>query len=115
MYAKAISYLLLSGKVTTEELFSFLEKQKLLTLLPLIMSEVKERKAEMEAKDTLLIESPFSLYESSVTMIKDLVGASEESKVTVREDKELLSGFRATYRNHSYDTSARTIINELIK
>jgi F0F1-type ATP synthase delta subunit len=115
MYAKAFSYLLIHGRVTTEELFTFLKEQKMLTLLPLIISEVRERKVELEKRDTILIESPFALYDKNILVIKELIGGDENAKVKLREEKELLSGFRATYKNYRYDTSARAIINELIK
>jgi F0F1-type ATP synthase delta subunit len=115
MYAKAISYLLIQSRVTTEELFTFLKEQKMLTLLPLIISEVKERKVELEKRDTIFIESPFTLYDKNILVIKELIGGDKDAKVKLKEEKELLSGFRATYKDHRYDTSARAIINDLIK
>ena len=115
MYAKAISYLLITEKITTVELLQFLKEQKLLSLLPQVLSELYERKSEKERGETLHVETPFALSEGSITSIRALVGAEADAPVTVKEDKELLSGFRATYLSSAYDTSGRAIINELIK
>ncbi len=115
MYSKAISYLLTREKVTTEELYFFLKEQRLLSLLPQILSELKERKREGELQEMVTIASPFIMSESSTSIVKELILAPPHTKVKLEIDKELLSGFRATYLNRSYDSSARAIINELIQ
>lgn len=114
MYTKAFAILLFTGKTTTSKLISFLEKRKLLSLLPGIHKELTTLQKEREEKDMVTIETPFLLEDAALLSIQSIVGAEPGTKEKVKENKKLLSGFRAIYKGKSYDASGERIIRELI-
>ncbi len=113
MYSKALSLLLVSEKISVSEMLTFLEAKKLLSLLPEIMRELKLRKDELRNEKLLTLETPFPLSDESVDTIKELLTIKEDCEVKQKERRDLLSGFRATYKHQSYDASARKLINQL--
>lgn len=113
MYSQAFATLLFKEKCTKEELIQFLEKKNLLSLLLEISKELKKLREKELTDLEMTIETPFPLNVTSLAKIQQLVGAGDETRVNVKEKKMLLSGFRALYKGHSYDTSARKIISDL--
>jgi F0F1-type ATP synthase delta subunit len=114
MYAKALAHILIKGNISHELIFSFLEKRKLLTLLPEIVKELQKIQKSEDLAQTLQIQTPFPLNDEAKKSIEDLVGSSHKNtKVIVQ--KSLLSGFTATYEGKLYDASAQRILRELIK
>ena len=115
MYSQALSYLLSQGKCTTTEVIIFLEKRKLLTLLPQIVKGLTLLQTQERESKQLIIETPFLLNEASISKVRAITRAKAESEIKIVLKKNLLSGFRAVYGGQSYDASAQRIISELTK
>ncbi len=113
MYSQALSYLLYQEKCSTAEVILFLEKRKLLTLLPQIVKELTILQMQERESKLLIIETPFLLNEESIAKVRTITGAKIESETKLVLKKSLLSGFRAVYEGQSYDASAQRIISEL--
>ena len=113
MYSKALSLILARGTCQPTEVLHFLEKRKLLTLLPQILRELQLLEQKERERTMLIIETPFTLSQDATQKVKELVGANKEVETKIVLKKNLLSGFKALYDGQSYDASARRIISQL--
>ena len=114
MLSRRIAQLLASGNVSVESVCTYLQEHGLLDLLPHIHKHLHELRAKEIARNTLVVESPFPLSETALQTIKHLIGETAEEVKTV-ENKELLAGFVARFKDREYDRSARTIITNFIR
>lgn len=64
---------------------------------------------------TLVIQSPFSLEDQQVDQISNKVTGESNTRRDMQINKNLLAGFRATYKGRVYDGSARQYITKLGK
>lgn len=115
MYSKALSLILARGTCQPSEVLQFLERRKLLTLLPQVLKELQLLEQKERERTMLIIETPFALSQDSMQKVKELVGANTQVETKIVLKKNLLSGFKALYGGQSYDASARRIISQLTK
>jgi F0F1-type ATP synthase delta subunit len=110
--SRKLAVSILSGKSTVEDLDRVLAKYKMTSLFPSIKKELVQLTSQSASEDTIMIESPFSLSEESITKIKGFVGdATVKHEVTI--NKNILAGFTARFRGKLYDGSAERIIKQL--
>lgn len=109
-----LAKLLVENKITVQSCISFLEENKLTSLLPTILRIVKNRVSKNITHETLMIESPFNLSSDSIKKIKRIIGNDlAVHKETI--NPKLLAGFRARFKGTLYDASAIRITEQLNK
>lgn len=113
MLSRRIAQLLLSGNVSVDGVISYLKEHKLTSLFPHVMRHMKGAAVREKAHNTLIIESPFPLDKEAVNAIKKRIG-EEVAGVEEKENKDLLAGFTAKFKDKEYDASARTILKTFI-
>lgn len=109
-----LAKLLIENKITVKSCISFLEENKLTSLFPTILRLVKNMSYKKNNYETLIIESPFNLSDSSIKKIKRIVG----NDLAIHKEEinpKLLAGFRARFRGTLYDASAKRIVDQLNK
>lgn len=110
--SRALADKILKETLSVEELVTMLKKYNLLGMLPAILRTVKIAHAAQIKKDTLVIETPFPLSDSSIRKIITNID-QKSNQHTVIINKNLLAGFRARFREKVYDGSAERIIKQL--
>lgn len=111
--SRKLAQVIVEKNVKVTDVVELLRTYNLLSLLPSVLKAVKQARNNEKAKDTIAIESPFALSEKSIARIKRVVG-NDIAEHSVSLNKELLSGFRARFREKLYDASAERIINQLL-
>lgn len=114
MISRALAIGLTRKKFTTQEVVNFLTTYNLLSLVPTLTKELELLQKKEKESELVTIESPFPLSKENVTKIKSFVSDTELVH-EVKENKDLLAGFRATYKGIRYERSARHIINEFLQ
>ena len=111
--SQTLALFLIEGKVTIDDIVTLLTKYKMLSLLPQIHKAVRKLQISIKDKESIIIESPFSLSEDSVRKIKRIVGNDlANTEVVIKEN--ILSGFKARYKGKLYDGSGERIIQQLL-
>ncbi len=113
MLTKAFAQLLIEEKTTVESVERALTRFHLLSLLPSILGKLKQHQNELQLLDTVHIETPYPLSEDNKYKITKLLKA-EQKVVEITENKSLLAGFRARYRQTMVDSSMERILNKFI-
>lgn len=111
--SRTIATLLFQGKTTLPLVIDLLTKYKMLALLPSIMKALTKLNSFSGKENTIVIESPFALSEGSVQKIKRIVG-NDIAEHSIVINKDVLAGFKATFRGVRYDGSAERIIKQLL-
>ncbi len=105
------SYLILE-KASLEDVVLLLTKYKLLTLLPSIKQALVHMSSGTKKSETIMIESPLTLSDESIIKIKSIIG-NLKAPHAVTFNKNVLAGFKATYKGILYDGSGERIIRQL--
>lgn len=113
MLAKAFAQLLIQEKISVENIERALLRFHLLSLLPSILAELKQYQKERIEKETVYIESPFPLTDENKESITKMLQV-ENKAVHTKENKALLAGFRAHYKETMIDSSMQRIITTFI-
>jgi F0F1-type ATP synthase delta subunit len=114
MLSRRIAQLLANKNVSVEAVTGYLREHGLLGLLPHIHKHLQELRAREIARNTLVVESPFPLDATALKTISHIIGETAEEVKTV-ENKDLLAGFVARFKDKEYDRSARTVIKQFIR
>ncbi len=107
-----IAKLIVEKGVSIDDVVVSLRKYKLLSLIPSIKDQVSRLGKDVNARDTLQIESPFELGDEAVKNIKRIVG-NDLAPHSISINKNLLAGFKARFKEKLYDASAERIIKQL--
>jgi F0F1-type ATP synthase delta subunit len=98
---------------------AFLEKHNLTYQLPAIVRHISQFKYQKDRTSTLVIESPFEIANSLQKKIQHFTNAQDAQFVEFVINKNLLGGFRTTYKGLVTDASIRhnllTLKKELSK
>lgn len=111
--SRKIATLIYKGKTTVPDVVSLLTQYKMLALLPFVKQSLIQMSSFANKNDVIMIESPFELSPSSLQKIKRIVG-NDMADHEVIINKEVLAGFKATFRGMMYDGSADRIIKQLL-
>ena len=111
--SRKIAKLLVTKNVPLSDVVTMLTKYKMLALLPAIKNAVEELSSQGLKRDTVMIESPFPLPEDSVKKIKRIIG-NDIAPHEVTINKNILSGFKARFKEKLYDASGERIIKDYI-
>ena len=111
--SRKLAQIILKKDVKVQNLIEVLSTYNLLSMLPLILKDVKQITKNKNLNDTVLIESPFEVSDEAVAKIKRIVGNDLAShEVTI--NKNLLAGFKARFKGKLYDGSAERILKQLV-
>jgi F0F1-type ATP synthase delta subunit len=111
--SRNLAHIIVEKGVSIKNVENVLRTYKLLPLLSLVLLNVKRLASDQSARDTIVIESPFSLNEKAIGRVKRIVG-NDIAEHTVTINKDVLSGFKARFKGKLYDGSAERIIKQLI-
>jgi F0F1-type ATP synthase delta subunit len=112
--SRKLAKLLIEKNIAIADMVEALRSYNLLSLLPGILISLKQLARGAHTYDTLLIESPFEMSETSVKHIKRLVG-NDLAAHEVSVNPHLLAGFKARFKGMLYDGSAERVIKEFIR
>lgn len=108
---------LLSKKNTPNHVFSalveYVDKRHMQKHLPNILFHLKRMVDVEKDFNTTNIISAFSLHESSVNKIKQVINADKSSSVSLVVDKSVKGGFIVNYRGFMYDASVKRRLSKL--
>lgn len=110
--SRKLATLIITGKTSVSSVVELLTKYKMLPLLFSVEQAVKQMASQVKSNDTLTIETPFELSDTSVQKIKRIVG-NDIAPHEVIINKNILAGFKARFRGKLYDGSAERIIRQL--
>lgn len=108
--SRNLAHLLLQNRVSVSDVVSVLAKYKLLSILPLVLVSLKQLKESTLSENTLSIETPYPLSETSIAAIKKITGGDIH---TISINEALLAGFKARFKGKLYDGSAERVLREL--
>lgn len=108
-----LAHSIVKKNLPIEDVVTSLRKYKLLSLLPSLLRTLQQIHKSNETRDSLIIESPFPLHDSSTNKIREIIGDTDGKVVTIL-NKNLLAGFKARYKGRLYDGSAERIIRQLM-
>jgi F0F1-type ATP synthase delta subunit len=111
--SRKLATLLIDGKATLADVVALLTKYKMLSLLPSIKHALTQMASAKSVEETILIQSPFPLTESSVSHIRTIIG-DKDAQHRVVINKNVLAGFKAKFKGMVYDGSAERIIKQFI-
>ncbi len=111
MLSRKIAKLLINEKINVDDTVSFLQKHNLLSIYPNILTHLEFKKRKHISFNSLIIESPFKLDESSLEKIKKIADYKQGGiKEMLNED--LLAGFVTRYKGKELDASAIRVIED---
>jgi F0F1-type ATP synthase delta subunit len=96
-----------------DNLLAFVKKYGLEMQLPAILKNIETEIAIRAKKETLLLQSPYTLDHGTLAQIKKFVGVSEHTKTEVTEHPELIGGFRAYWHDRKIDGSVMHTLETL--
>ena len=112
--SRHIAALIISGKTTLSLVIELLTKYKMLSLMPSIKQSLMQMSSQVNAQDTIMIESPFPLSDVAVKHVKGIVG-NNDAMYEISINKNVLAGFKARFRGMLYDGSAERIIKQVLE
>lgn len=105
----------MSSEKQVQGFFNFLEKKKLMNLLPQIKKHLVVINQEQQAFNTLHISSKYLLSDSEVNQIKKVVNADESTHVVTHTDESIIGSYKAEFQGKMYDGSLETKVQKLQK
>lgn len=112
----AYSLIKLSETHTIDEVIEkynkFSREYNLEDLKPHVLEYLNRLEKRERGEESVRIKTASALSEDLKSRVKNSLGANT-APVEEREDKELVSGFVATYKGVQYDTSLKTLLNRI--
>ena len=101
------------NKDIVDNFIAFCKSKQLDYLLPSIMKYYQEILEQNKNQKTIDIKSAFKISKDNLKTIKSLITQDKKIELNISEDKELLGGFIAQYKNKTYDASLKNQIQKL--
>lgn len=97
-----------------QKFLTYIQQNKLEAQLPTIVYRLDKLIEQHEEKSGITIETPHKITESTVKKIKSFLKA-EDLKEHIKENQDLIAGFRAKWGGQMYDSSFMTSLQKLQK
>lgn len=108
--SRNLAHMLIKNRTSVDDVVAVLAKYKLLSVLPSVLSSIKQQARSTLSENMLRIETPYPLSEQSISAIKSITGGDAH---TISINEALLAGFKARFKGKLYDASAQRVLEEL--